>query len=145
MVAKKRSFTIVRVASAGAVAPYVFDLAKKFSQDSGHPVETIFGTAGKTRERLENQEADVVVMPSDSVREALTSGLVKPGSSVVVGYTGMGVCVRSGSPKPDISSVDAFKRTLLAAKSVASRTPPLEVPEEPMWRNCWRTSASPNP
>jgi molybdate transport system substrate-binding protein len=65
---------------------------------------------------------DVVVMSATGLEELISSGHIAAGSRVDLARSGIGVAVRAGAPKPDISSVDALKRTLVNAASVAVST-----------------------
>jgi len=70
--------------------------------------------------RLERGEAaDVVILAAPALDELIKNGKVVPGSRVDLVRSSIGVAVRAGAAKPDISSVDALKRTLLEAKSIA--------------------------
>jgi molybdate transport system substrate-binding protein len=70
--------------------------------------------------RLARGEAtDVVILDGATADELAKRGLVKEGSQTVLARSLIGMVVKEGAPKPDISTVDAFRRTLLAAKSVA--------------------------
>src|ERR1044071_1171141 len=108
----------IKVLSAGAVRSIVTDLAQAFEQQTGHKVALAFGTAGQTRKRLAEQPADVVILTDAAIDESAAQGAVVAGSRTDIGRTGMGVGVRDGAPKPDISTPEAFKQVLLAAKSI---------------------------
>jgi len=109
----------VQVWSAGAVRSVVTDLAAAFRAETGRAVELSFGTVGVTRQRLAgNEPVDVVIMTDVAIDEAVTRGAVVAGSRVDIARTGMGVGVREGAPLPDIGTPEAFKQTLLAAKSL---------------------------
>lgn len=70
--------------------------------------------------RLERGEAvDVVIVADDSLEQLIKDGRVLANSKVALARSSIGMAVRAGSPKPDISSLDALKRTLLQAKSIA--------------------------
>jgi len=71
------------------------------------------------RQKLATDPADVVIMSDTAIDEAISKGGVVAGSRTDIGRTGMGIAVREGAPKPDISSAEALKETLLAAKSIA--------------------------
>jgi molybdate transport system substrate-binding protein len=63
--------------------------------------------------------ADVVILSREGLTDLITAGRILPGSDVDLASTPLGVAVRSGNSKPDVSTVEAFKRTLLSAKTVA--------------------------
>ncbi|HEY3067041.1 MAG TPA: substrate-binding domain-containing protein [Methylomirabilota bacterium] len=109
----------VNVLSAGAVRSIVTELAQAFERETGNTVKLTFGTVGVIRNKLATGErADVVIMTDVAVDEMARQGAVVPGSRTDIGRTGMGVGVREGAPRPDISTADALKQTLLAAKSI---------------------------
>jgi molybdate transport system substrate-binding protein len=108
----------IKVLSAGAVRAVITDLAQAFEEQTGHKVTLAFGTVGVTRKRLAEEPADVVIMTDVAVDESAAQGAVVAGSRADIARTGMGVGVREGAPKPDISTPEAFKQALLAAKSI---------------------------
>lgn len=108
----------VRVISAGAVRAVVTDLAKAYEKETGNTVVLTFGPVGVVRQKLASEPADVVIMSDTALDDAIAKGSVAAGSRTDIARTGMGVGVREGAPKPDISSADALKKTLLDAKSI---------------------------
>ena len=108
----------IRVLSAGAVRAIVTELARAFEKESGHTVALEFGTVGVTRKRLAAGPADLVIMTDVAIDETSREGAVVAGSRADIARTGMGVGVREGAARPDISTSEAFKQALLAAKSV---------------------------
>jgi molybdate transport system substrate-binding protein len=111
--------TELRVFSAGAVRAIVTELAQAFQQETGHTVTLSFGTVGVTRGKLASAEpVDVVIMTDAAIDDAASQGSVVPGSRADLARTGMGLGVREGAPRPDIATSEAFKQTLLAAKSI---------------------------
>jgi len=109
----------VKVLSGGAVRAIVTDLAEAFHQETGHTVTLAFGTVGVIRQRLTAGEpVDVVIMSDAAIDETARQGAVVPGTRTDIARTGMGVAVREGAPKPDISTPEALKQALLAAKSL---------------------------
>jgi molybdate transport system substrate-binding protein len=109
----------VKVLSAGAVRSIITDLAEAFRSETGHTVTFTFGTVGVVRQKLAAGEAADVVIMTDAAIEALAQeGAVRPGTRTDIGRTAMGVGVREGALRPDISSAEALKQTLLAAKSL---------------------------
>src|SRR5258706_14671942 len=67
---------------------------------------------------------DLLIMSSSSIDELIKSGKIVPGSRVDFAKSGVAAAVRKGAPKPDISSTEALKKTLLAAKSIGYSTGP---------------------
>src|SRR5260370_1171525 len=109
----------IKVFSAGAVRAIVTELSEAFRQETGNTVTLSFGTAGATRGKLASAEpVDVVIMTDTAVDDVIREGAVAAGSRTDLARTGMGVGVREGAPRPDISTPEAFKATLLAAKSL---------------------------
>lgn len=109
----------IKVFSAGAVRAIVTELSEAFRQETGNTVTLSFGTVGVTRGKLASAEpVDVVIMTDAAVDDVIRSGAVVAGSRADLARTGMGVGVREGAPRPDISTPEAFKATLLAAKSL---------------------------
>jgi molybdate transport system substrate-binding protein len=111
--------TELRVFSAGAVRAIVTELAQAFQQETGHTVTLSFGTVGVTRGKLASAEpVDVVIMTDAAIDDVASQGAVVPGTRADLARTGMGLGVREGAPRPDITTSEAFKQTLLAAKSI---------------------------
>ena len=70
---------------------------------------------------------DLVIGSSNSLEELIKQGHIVAGSRVDLAKSGIGIAVRAGAPRPDVSSADALKRTLLAAKSIGYSTGPSGV------------------
>jgi len=110
----------VRVLTAGAFKPVVAALAPAFTARTGHTVVIVNDTAGALVRRIAGGEAfDLVVLTPDGIAGLGGAGKVLPGSAVPLARVGIGVAVREGAPAPDIGTVDAFTRALLAARAVA--------------------------
>jgi molybdate transport system substrate-binding protein len=108
----------IKVLSAGAVRAIVTELAQAFEKETGHNLTMAFGPVGVTRQRLEANPADVVIMTDVAIDDAIKQDRVVSGTRTDIARTGMGVGVRDGTPRPDISTSGAFRQALLAAKSV---------------------------
>ena len=108
----------MRVISAGAVKSIVTDLVPIYEKETGNKVVIEFGPMGFVRQKLASDPADVVIMSDTVIEDTIAKGGVASGSRTDIARTGMGIGVRDGAPKPDISTVDAFKRALLEAKSI---------------------------
>jgi molybdate transport system substrate-binding protein len=108
----------IKVLSAGAVRAILTELTPAFEKETGHKVSFEFGTAGQTAQRLASEPSDVVILPDARLDEQIKQDRVVAGSRADIARTGMGLGVREGAPKPDISTTEAFKKALLAAKSI---------------------------
>jgi molybdate transport system substrate-binding protein len=109
----------IKVLSALAMKPVMEDLGPKFERATGHKLAITFVTLGEAVKRVQGGEtADVAMLPKQGVDTFVKDGKAATGSVTAVASSGNGVAIRKGSPKPDISSPEALKRTLLAAKSI---------------------------
>lgn len=110
--------------SGGFTAAYKI-LGPKFAAASGNTLTTSLGPSmGKAPEAIPNrlargEHADVVIMVGYALDELIKQGKVDPASRVELADSRIGMVVREGAAKPDISSVDGLKKTLLGAQSVA--------------------------
>ena len=109
--------------SAGFYSVYA-ELGPAFERATGHRLITTRGPSmGDSPEAIptrlaRGETADVVILDGAAADELATKGVVRPGSKVVLALSQVGMVVRAGAAKPDIGTVDAFKRTLLAAQSI---------------------------
>lgn len=109
--------------SGGFTAAYKV-LGPRFAAQHGDTLETILGPSmGKAAEAIPNrlargEQADVVIMVGYALDDLIKQGKVLPASRVELADSRIGVVVKAGEPKPDISSVDTFRQTLLNARSV---------------------------
>jgi molybdate transport system substrate-binding protein len=114
----------LKVLSAGAVKYVVTDIAPKFARETGDRIEFTFGTIGAVRKRLANGEtADVILGTAPAIAELEQAGVLVAGSRIELGRTLTGICVRDGTPMPDISTPDRFKQAMLDARSLAYTDP----------------------
>lgn len=108
----------------GAVRSIVAELARDFERATGHTVRLDYGTAGAVQKRAAAGESfDVAIATSAGIRQLATEGRIAADSTRDVGSVGVGVAVRAGAPKPDISTPDRFRQALLAARSVMYADP----------------------
>jgi molybdate transport system substrate-binding protein len=99
-------------------------LFAQFDQASGHTLAVTWGTAPMLVKRIEGGDtADVVVLSRAGIDALDNLGEIAPGTDITLASSGVGIAVKAGAPKPDISTPDALKRTLLAAKSIAYSEP----------------------
>ncbi len=95
------------------------ELIPQFERASGHKIVVQYGATGTFKKQIEAGEAfDLVIFGSDGVDDLIKQGKIVRDTRLDIARVGIGVAVREGAPKPNISSVDAFKNTLLTVKSV---------------------------
>jgi molybdate transport system substrate-binding protein len=100
------------------------DLVPQFERSSGHKITIEYATAGVIVDRiLKGDSPDVTIVTARQNEDLQKQGKIAPGSKVDVARVGVGVFVRAGARKPDIGSVDGFKRSLLAASSISYSDP----------------------
>jgi molybdate transport system substrate-binding protein len=115
----------VRVMTSGGFTAAYLEVIPEFERSTGSKVVTAFGASmgdapDSIPARLRRGEpVDVLIMAAEALEELARQGKVVAASRVDLVRSSIGVAVQAGAPKPDISSVDALKRTLLAAKSIA--------------------------
>jgi molybdate transport system substrate-binding protein len=115
----------VRVMISGGMTAAYTALVPEFERQTGNKVLTAFGpsmgtTVNAIPMRLERGEpADVLILVGYALADLASKGKVMAGSSVDLVKSPIGIAVKSGAPKPDISSADTVKRALLAAKTIA--------------------------
>jgi molybdate transport system substrate-binding protein len=99
-------------------------LFAQFDEESGHRLAVTWGTAPMLVKRIEDGDtADVVVLSRAGIDALQKQGKIATGADTTLASSGVGIAVKAGAPKPDISTPEALKRTLLAAKSVAYSEP----------------------
>ncbi|WP_322033756.1 substrate-binding domain-containing protein [Paraburkholderia sp. J76] len=114
----------VKVMVSGWFAPAYRELGPLFEDETGNTLVTVWGAATGTALNAipvrfaRGEWADVLIVASSALDDQIHAGNVVPGSKVDFARSPIGVVVRAGAPKPDISSVDALRRTLLEAKSI---------------------------
>jgi molybdate transport system substrate-binding protein len=114
----------IKVLSALGMQAVMEDLGPKFERVTQHKLAISFATLGEAVKRVQAGEtADVVVIPRQGIDSLVKDGKAAPGDVTVVARSGLAVAVRKGAPKPDISSPEALKRTLLAARSISYTDP----------------------
>jgi molybdate transport system substrate-binding protein len=110
----------LKVLTAGAFKSSVVALVPEYEKASGNKVVIDNDTVGALVKRIEAGDTfDLVVLTPAAIDEIIAKGKVAPGSRTNLARVGVGVMVKEGAPKPDVSTVEAFKKTVLAAKSVS--------------------------
>ena len=110
----------IKVLSAFGMQSVLEDLGPKFERATGHKLALTFATGGATVKRVQGGEVfDVVITLRPGIDTMVKDGKAPAGNVTALASAGISVAIRKGAPKPDISSPDALKRTLLAAKSIS--------------------------
>jgi molybdate transport system substrate-binding protein len=115
----------LHVVSSGGFAAAYKALAPEFERQTGNKLVTEWGpsmgtTPGAVPQRLaRGEKIDVVIMVGYALDKLAEQGKVEAGDRVGLARSGIGVAVAQGTPAPDISTVDALRQTLLAARSIA--------------------------
>src|ERR1043166_294185 len=115
----------IRVMSSGGFSAAYQKLVPEFERATGHKVVTVRGASmGETPQAIPNrlargEDADVVIMVGYALGDLIKQGKVKADRRVDLAWSRIALAVRAGAPKPDIATVETFKQTLFAAKSIA--------------------------
>jgi molybdate transport system substrate-binding protein len=113
----------IKVMASAAFREAYLELVPEFERATGHQVATIWVPSVQMMNRLKGGETvDLVILSAASLDELITAGIISERFDLA--KSGVGVAVRAGAPKPDISSGEALKRAVLAAKSIVYSTGP---------------------
>ena len=116
--------TAIKVLSGGAPKEIFGELTPTFEAQSGHKVAYVFAVMSSLRARVAAGEAaDVLVMPTNILDEYQRGGVVRAQGRAILGLVSVNAVVRTGAAMPDLSSVEAVKRTMLASRAVVFATP----------------------
>jgi len=109
----------IRVLSSVGIKAVIEVLAPQFEQKTKHKVTTVFDLAGVLKTRIEGGEPfDVAILTAPLVDELVSKGKISSATRTDVARVGLGLMIRSGAPKPDVNTVEAFRKTLVGAKSI---------------------------
>jgi molybdate transport system substrate-binding protein len=110
--------------SANALRPALQELIPEFQNASGHNVSVSYATLGVVTDRIrKGDEADLASVSPAQWESLQKENKLSPDASVVIAKGGLGVFVKKGAARPDISSVDTFKTALLNARSIVTGDP----------------------
>jgi molybdate transport system substrate-binding protein len=110
----------LKVVSAGAMRAVLQQLGPEFEKSSGHKLSIEYTTAGKVEEKVNADETiDIAILTKPRADKLVRAAKLVGGSTTSLAKAQIGLAVKKGAPKPDISSVDAVKKSLLSAKSIA--------------------------
>jgi molybdate transport system substrate-binding protein len=111
--------SILKILSGGAMRSLMLDVAPLFERASGTKVDIRFALTSVLQKEIADGVAfDVALLPRPELDALAQTGKIAAGTQTDVTRSAVGLAVRAGAPKPDIGTVDALKRTLLAAQSV---------------------------
>ena len=115
----------INVVSTQATEEAYKELVTQFEKASGHKVTTFFsGTLNVQKKLADGEPFDLIIMAGPAIDDQIKLGKAVAGSRVDVAKSGTGMAVRKGAAKPDISSAEALKKTLLTVKSIGYSTGP---------------------
>ena len=123
-----RAATEIKVVTSGTFTPAYQELVPEYERATHNKIITEFGGSMGTSpntitNRLKRGEViDVVIMAAPALDDMIQQGKVRAGSRVDLVKSKMGMVVKAGAPKPDISTLEALKRAVLAAKSIVNRS-----------------------
>jgi len=110
----------IKILSGGAMRSLMIDIVPLFELASGAKVEIEFRLTSVLKKEIEDGAAfDIALLPRPELDALMDAGKIAAGSAADVTRSAVGLAVRAGARKPDIATVEAFKRTLLAARSIA--------------------------
>ena len=111
----------LRVLAGGAMTSVWGQIKSRFELTSGHKLDIFFGTTPNLiKKATAGKPFDLGVVPVDVMQDAAARGRFAAGPTVDIARVGLGVAVRAGAAKPNISTTETFRQTLLSASSVAS-------------------------
>jgi molybdate transport system substrate-binding protein len=118
----------INIMATAAFKEAYLELVPQFERATGHKVVTTWASSVDVIQRVNAGEiTDMIVMAGDAIDKLIASGKLAKGSRTDIAESWVAAAVKQGAPKPDISSGDALKRALLAAKSIAYSTGPSGV------------------
>ena len=118
----------IRVLASIALKGIYLELAPRFESASRCKLATEWAGADPVLKRIQaGESADLVIGPAKLIDALIALGRIVRGSRADIARSGVGVAVKKGAPRPDISSGEALKRVLLAAKSIAYSSGPSGV------------------
>jgi len=110
----------IRLLSSNALKSALEELAPQFEKATGHKLVFVWGAAVPLRAQIEKGEVfDSTILNTPGIDALITQGKLDKTTRTPLARSGVGVAVRKGAPKPDISTTEAFKTALRNAKSIA--------------------------
>jgi molybdate transport system substrate-binding protein len=116
--------TAIKVMSGGAPKEIFLHLTPQFERQSGHKIEYVFAVMSALRDRLAGGEnADVLVMPTNILDGYQKDGVIKAQDRAILGLVSINAVIRTGAPKPDLSTPDKVKQAILNSRVITHATP----------------------
>jgi len=109
----------IKVLASNGVREALLELTPAFERETGNKLVITFGLAAALKRQIEAGEAfDLAILTSAGIEDLAKQGKVDAASRAPIARSGVGIGIKKGAPRPDIGTPDAFKRTLLSAKSI---------------------------
>jgi molybdate transport system substrate-binding protein len=109
----------IRVLSSVGIKPVVEELAAQFERATTHKVTAVFDLAVAVKARIEGGDPfDVAIVTPPLMDELIAKNKVVAASRADIARVGLGLMIKQGAPKPDVSTVEAFRKTLVNARSI---------------------------
>jgi molybdate transport system substrate-binding protein len=114
----------IKVVSAGAMRAALEELAPAFEKASGNKLKIEYATAGKVEEKVAaDEEIDVAILTKPRADKLVRTAKLVGGTTTTLARVPIALAVKKGAAKPDIGTVEAFKKALLGAKTIAYNDP----------------------
>jgi len=114
----------IRVLSGGAPKEIFLKLTPEFERQTGHRLDYVFAVMSALREKVASgDKADVLVMPTNILDGYQKDGIVQGQGRAMLGLVSINAVVRTGAPKPDLSTPDKVKQAMLRSRAITHATP----------------------
>jgi molybdate transport system substrate-binding protein len=114
----------LRIFSGGAPKEIFLQLTPQFEGTSGHKIEFVFAVMSALRDKLAaGEKADVLVMPTNILDDYQKNGVVQAQGRAILGLVSVNAVVRTGAPKPDLSTPDKVRQSILNSRTIVHATP----------------------
>jgi len=113
----------VKVLAAGALQVAMRNLADDFNKQTGNHVTVTNTNPANVGKDLAAGQFDLVAAATPTIAEFDETGKLQPGTRAPIARTGIGIAIKQGAPKPDVSTVSAFKKTVMGAKNIIYTDP----------------------
>jgi molybdate transport system substrate-binding protein len=116
----------IKIFSSSALNGVLTELAPQFERENGHKLVIQYGASATLKRQIDAGETpDVAILTPALIGDLIKAGKVTSGTQANVARSGVGVAVRVGAAKPDVGTVEAFKKALMAARSIGYTDPAL--------------------